>query len=112
MDNITNLPGAVALDLDSMERPAKDIKPPFRFVVAEREITMLDPAEIDWRDLITLESPMQFINFTMSQDDRTFLLAQDLPGWKFNQLMDAYYRHYDLESLIRNAQREQRMSGI
>ena len=111
-DNVTALPGRITLDLDAAARPDGEVKPPFVVVVKGREISMEDPAELDWRDLILLESPTEFLRLALSAEDRKFLLAQDLPGWKFNQLMEAYYSHYDLDEKVRQARRQQQLGGI
>lgn len=111
-DNVTALPGRISIDLDSEERPEGDVKPPFVAVVKGREITMTDPAELDWRDLIMLESPTEFLRLALAPADRKFLLEQDLPGWKFNKLMEAYYAHYDLEEKVRQARRQQTLGGF
>lgn len=110
-DNVTALPGRITLDLDSEERPEKDVKPPFVANIKGREIGMRDPAELDWRDLLLLESPMDFLRLSTTPEDRKFLLEQDLPGWKFNRLMEAYYAHYDLDEKVRQARRQQRLDG-
>lgn len=110
--NVHDLPGRISLDLDHAARPEGDVKPPFVVVVNGREIRMEDPADLDWRDLVLLESPTEFLRLSLSSEDRKFLLEQSLPGWKFNQLMEAYYSHYDLDEKVRAAQRQQRLSGL
>lgn len=111
-DNVTALPGSITLDLDAAQRPANEVKPPFVVKIQDREIGMKDPAELDWRDLILMESPTEFLRLSLSKEDREFLLSQDLPGWKFNQLMEAYYTHFDLDEKVRSARRQERLSGV
>lgn len=111
--NVTHLPEpGVILDLDTVERPAKDIKPPFIVNVGERKITMTDPSEIDWRDLATVEIPADLLRVAMTSDDRAYLVGLALPAWKFNRLMEAYYTHYDLEDKIREAKRQAQFAGL
>lgn len=110
MTDVSTLPQNISLDLDVATRD--DEKPPFRVVVSERTIEMKDPAELDWRDLILLDSPTEFIRLALSKDDREFLYAQDLPGWKFNKLMEAYYGHFDLEEKLHEARRNQRLQSV
>lgn len=111
-ENVTNLPGRISLDLDSESRPDAEVKPPFVVVVAGREITMEDPANLDWRDLLLLESPTDFLRLSLSAEDRKFLLEQSLPGWKFNKLMEGYYTHFDLDEKVRQARRQQQLGGF
>lgn len=110
-DNLHQLPSNISLDLDAEKRPESEIKPPFVAMVKGREITMTDPAELDWRELILLESPTEFLRLSLSAEDRKFLLEQDLPGWKFNRLMESYYSHYDLEEKVRKARQQQRLAS-
>jgi hypothetical protein len=112
-DNVTRLPEpGVILDLDTVERPASEVKPPFVVNVGERKIKMEDPSEIDWRDLATVEIPADLLRVAMSNDDRVYLTGQALPAWKFNRLMEAYYTHYDLEDKIREAKRQAQFAGL
>lgn len=112
-DNVTRLPEpGVILDLDSVERKPSEIKPPFVVSVGERKITMDDPSEIDWRDLASVEIPADLLRVAMSSEDRTYLVSQALPAWKFNRLMEAYYTHYDLEEKIREAKRQAQFAGL
>lgn len=112
MTDVTTLPQSINLDLDAAERPAEEIKGPFRFNVKDRTVTMSDPADLDWRDLILLDSPTEFIRLALQPEDRQFLLEQPLPGWKFNLLMEGYYKHYDLEEKLREARRNQRLQSV
>jgi hypothetical protein len=106
-DNVTRLPEpGVILDLDAEERDPKDVKPPFVAKVGDRNITMADPSEIDWRELASVEIPQDLLRVAMSKEDRNHLQRTALPGWKFNRLMEAYYTHYDLEEKIRAAKRQ------
>lgn len=102
------LPENVVLDLDSVEREEKF--DPFTVRIAGRTITMTDPAEIDWQDLLALETPVDFLRFCMSADDRDFLAEQRIPGWKLGRLMEAYQRHYKLEEQIAAARRRSSLS--
>lgn len=106
-DNVSHLPEpGVILDLDLEERDPKDVKPPFVTKVNGRNITLADPGEIDWKDLAGVEIPADLLHVAMSSEDRQHLWKADLPGWKFNRLMEAYYTHYDLEQKIRDAKRQ------
>lgn len=109
-DNVTHLPDPdVILDLDNEERPKEDVKPPYVVKIGDKKLTFADPAEIDWRDLAAVEIPADLLRVAMSREDRIHLQKQELPGWKFNRLMESYYQHYDLEEKIRNAKRQQQL---
>lgn len=107
-DNVTNLPTpGVVLDLDAMERPAKDVKPPFVVRVGGKDITFADPSELDWKDLVDINHPGQLVGISLSRADRDHILTTDLPTWKFGELMDSYYTHYDFDKKIEEARRRQ-----
>jgi len=106
-DNVTHLPEpGVVLDLDAEERPSKDVLPPFVVTIGGRNVTFADPTEIDWKLLAEVDLPVDLLRVAMSKEDRKHLSSVDLPGWKFNRLMEAYYTHYDLEDKIRDAKRQ------
>lgn len=111
-DNVQDLPQHITLDLDAETRPEGDVKPPFAVNINGRRIVMEDPADLDWRDLMLLESPTEFLRLSLSKEDRKYLLEQNLPGWKFNRFMEAYYSHYDLDEKVRQAQRQQRLTSV
>lgn len=110
MTDVTQLPGTVDLDLDALERPAEEASiQPFTVKIAGRTITMTDPQEIDWQDLVDLESPVEFMRHCVNDDDRAHIRKQSIPGWKIGQLMEAYMEHYRLEDRIAQAQRRRRL---
>lgn len=110
--NVTQLPEAgVMLDLDLETRPEKDVKPPFVVQVEGRKVTLNDPTEIDWRDLASVEQPADLLRVAMTREDRNYLYDLELPTWKFNRLMEAYYTHYDLEDKIATAKRQASFRG-
>lgn len=112
-DDVTHLPTpGVILDLDLAERDPKDVKPPFTIRVGGRVITFVDPNEIDWQRLAEVAIPADLIHVSLTREDREHLLGQKMPTWKFNDLMKAYYDHYDLEDKIAAARRQQRLTGI
>jgi hypothetical protein len=59
-----------------------------------------------------METPTEFLRLSLSKEDREFLLAQNLPGWKSNRLMEAYYTHFDLDEKVRSARRQERLSAV
>ena len=87
----------VEFNLDSLER--EQTYRPFTVNVNDRVITMNDPAELDWRQLLEIEQPAMFLRHCISQDDRDYLREQKIPGWKFGKMIEAYQRHYGLDTL-------------
>ena len=88
----------VHFNLDTAER--KEEFELFAAVVRDRRIEISDPAEIDYRDLLTIENPMQFFRFCMSQEDRDFLSEQNLKGWELGLLLESYLSHYRAKERI------------
>ncbi len=66
----------------------------FATVIRERRIEISDPAEIDFKDLLSIDNPMQFFRFCMKQEDRDFLAEQNLKGWELGRLLDRFLTHY------------------
>ena len=112
-DNVSHLPApGVVLDLDTLERDPKDVKPPFVVNVAGKALTFADPSDLEWQDLAAVQVPQDLLRVAMSREDRHHLAEAKLPSWKFNKLMEGYYNHYDLESKIENARRQAQLGGL
>lgn len=110
-DNVTNLPEpGVILDLDTIERPADQVKDPFRVRVGGKVVTFKDPNEIGWQELADIQGPNDLVYVSLERGDREHLFDAELPAWKFNELMKSYYDYYDFEKKIREAQRQQQMN--
>ena len=87
-ENVTHLPEpGVVLDLDAWERPASEIKPPFKTKVGGKVVSFKDPAEIDWRDLASVQIPSDLFSVSLSTVDRAHMREQPLAGGAFNHLM-------------------------
>jgi hypothetical protein len=111
-DNVTHLPEpGVILDLDAESRPEKDVKPPFVVKIGGKNVAFADPTEIDWKALAAVEIPADLLRVAMSREDRKHISETNLPGWKFNLLMQSYYDHYDLEDKIRAAKNQAAFGG-
>lgn len=111
-DNVTRLPRpGVILDLDAEERPESEVKPPFVVTVGGKDVTLEDPANIDWKKLAAVDIPADLLHVAMSKEDRKHIFDTEMPGWKFNRFMDAYYNHYDLEEKIREAKQRQQFGA-
>lgn len=92
----------VDFDLDAVQRP--QTYKPFVFSVKDaangdqpRVITLSDPAELDYQKLLEIESPMGFLRYVASQEDRDFLATAKIEGWRLGALMEAYYRHFGMD---------------
>lgn len=102
-------PEKITFNLDELERPAEEKVEPFVVVIAGRPITMTDPAELDWQDLLEIENPTDFLRHCVSSDDRRFIADQAIPGWKFGKLIETYMFHYKMDEQIAKARRQQRI---
>lgn len=90
--------GKVHFDLDTVERD--ETFEPFAVTIKGRRIVISDPADIDYQDLLTVQQPLEFFKFTMSQEDRDYLREQHFPGWRLGKLFEAYLDHYKAEERI------------
>jgi hypothetical protein len=97
----------IMLDLDALERDQvrglQKAKPPFRFKVNGRPVTLADPADIDSLALMTMEeTPQRFFRTTCTDVDYLFMLdvletPGAFPGYKFRALMQQYHTYYGLD---------------
>lgn len=106
------LPVRLDLDLDAYERKPEDIIPPFVVRLGGRVISMGNPEEIDWQDLVSLTNPVQFLKYAVSKEDRTFIVSLSLPAYKLNKLMQAYQTHFKIQERVDAVQREERLRAI
>lgn len=105
---VSKLPEHIDFDLDAYERPAEEIIPDFRIKLGERVITMTNPDEIDWKDLLDISDPVAFLRYSVSAEDRNFILGLDLPSHKFGKLMESYYAHFHIEERMEKARQAER----
>lgn len=93
----------ISINLETIERE-KTYKPFSAFIPATkageegRKITMTDPAELDWQDLLEVDQPQKFLRYCISDEDKEWLLEQKIKGWQFAKLIEAYMKHYGLGS--------------
>lgn len=87
----------IHLDLNSVERDVK--YDPFVFDWKGRVISLTDPAELDYRKLLEVDTPVGFLKFTASQEDRDFLASAEgtMESWRLNLLVEAYYKHFGID---------------
>ena len=93
-DNVRHLNQNVTLNLDELER---DSKPPFSFVVAGERVVLKDPHEIDFKDLMEIDHPAKFLRYALDDAGKDVLSKADVPGWKFNKVIEAYMDYYGLD---------------
>jgi hypothetical protein len=85
----------IDLNLDTLERD-RDF-PEFSFALEDHRYTMVNPGDIDWKDLMGISSVAQFFKFAMSEDDWQAFREARLAGWKLNKLFETYAKHYGLD---------------
>lgn len=87
----------IHLDLNSVERDVHYND--FVFDWKGRTMSLSDPAELDFRKLLEVDTPIGFLRFTMSQEDRDFLASEEgqMETWRMNKLIEAYYRHFGID---------------
>lgn len=106
-DNVTNLPDKrITFDLDAEER--EDAPEVFVANVNGRAISMQDPEELDWKDLLDITQPVDFIKYAVAEEDRQYIFAQKIKSWKLNRLMERYMDHYGLKEKLAEADRRQK----
>ena len=66
--------------------------------VESRAVTMTDPTDIDWVDLLDINEPLQFLRYCVTAEDREFIKTCPIEGWRFGKLIEAYQRHYGLDT--------------
>ena len=93
-DNVTQLNQRVAVNLDELER---DQKPPFAFVHDGQRVEMVDPRELDFKDLMAIEHPANFLKYALSDAAKKLLAETKMPGWKFDRLIEEYMKYYDID---------------
>lgn len=110
--NVTRLPSkAIALNLDEMEKDEKDVYEPFTIVLFEREMTLIDPTDMDYRDLASVEDPVDFARYAFTLEDRQFLAEKTVPTWQFGKIFAAYNEHFGLTKRVTEAREQAKRAG-
>lgn len=112
MSDVTTLPVSVDFDLDAAQRPEKDVKAPFTARIGGRVVSFKDPEDLDWKDLLSIEDPIGFLRYSVTEEDRIHIVGQKMAGWQLGQLMEAFQQHYGFEDKIAEAQRKARLQGL
>ena len=87
------------IDLNLDEETRDTSYQPFVFYWKGRTISLSDPAELDYRQLLEVESPVGFLRYTASQEDRDFLASEEgkMEGWRLGRLIEKYYKHFGMD---------------
>lgn len=87
------------IDLNLDEEKRDTSYQPFVFAWKGRTISLSDPAELDYRKLLEVDSPVGFLKFTASQEDRDFLASPEgtMESWRLGRLVERYYAHFGLD---------------
>lgn len=93
-DNVVQMNQRINTNLDAMTR---DSKPPFAASINNRRFEMKDPAEIDFKDLMEVQHPANFLKYALDDDAKKVLAEETIPGWKFEKLIREYMEYYDLD---------------
>lgn len=86
----------VQFNLETAERE-KSYEPYTVALTGGVVITMTDPAELDWKEILLIENPSDFFKFCVSDEDKDHLRKEKIPGWKMRLLIEDYQRHYGLD---------------
>jgi hypothetical protein len=105
---VSNLPQSFDLDLDSYQKPVEEQIAPFTVKLGQRIVTFNNPDEVDWKDLLDITDPVQFIRFSCSREDREFIFGQKLEGYKMAKLMEAYMTHFKIDEKVDRARQAER----
>lgn len=84
-------------DLDALER--EDGVEPFVAQINGKPITMADPKDIDWQDLVTVntdDAVQLFEAAITNEDELEHFYASSVPAWKLDKLVEAYLTHYGM----------------
>ena len=87
------------LDLDSVEReyPRTKVAPkPYIVKWAGKVIQMIDPAELDWQDVIDVDDGPSLLKVAIRDEDKEHVETAPLPAWKLQLVFEGYMKHFGL----------------
>jgi hypothetical protein len=90
----------VNLDLDSLDK--FDVVPDavaeeFTFRLKGQVFTMVDPRDIDWKDVLqSIRNPAMFMRYAMPADQQDVFYALGMPAWQLGVLMNRWHKHYKM----------------
>jgi hypothetical protein len=85
----------IALNLDTLER--EDAKEPFIVVIDGEPMEFKDAADVEWDVLAEMDTPQEFFEVCLDDEQRKRLYDSKLPAWKFRKLWEGYQTHYGLD---------------
>lgn len=99
----------VAFDMDTVTRPASEFEAnPFvaRLVKRDqdgaelevRNVVFKDPSNLPWQTQMEISNAVQFLRHCVSSSDRDFIVDLEMEGWKFNELIKRFLRHYKIDA--------------
>ena len=100
----------VHLNLDTAEREEEFEL--FATVINGRRIEISDPADLDYKELLAIETPLQFFRYTMAEEDRDYLAEQNLKGWRLGLLLESYLKHYRAQERIDERLEQRKKMGF
>lgn len=107
-DNVKQLPVNVDFDLDAYQRPEADIIPPFVVRLGGKVIEMQNPDDMDWKDLLDITDPVNFLRYSVTADERAHIFSLEIPGHKLNELMERYQAHFKIQEKVQRARQAAR----
>lgn len=92
-------PPVSSLSLADLEREGDDEKEPFTVDLPNGStVTIGDPAELVWSDVVGL-NPIEVFEEAMTEEDYyTLVVDGGLKGWQFGKIFDAWARYYGMGS--------------
>jgi hypothetical protein len=97
---------SVVLDLDALDREqATGTAPPPLFTFRHKGHTwaLMDPADMDWSDVITgLGNPLMFLHYGLgsyTEEERAEFFKEPLQLWKMQALTKRYREHFGLPAV-------------
>lgn len=91
-------------DLDALDK--KSVLPnvtevPFRFLLDGQRYTMMDPRDVDWKDVLDgISNPIMFMRLAMDDPEAADrFISVKLAGWKLSALFDNWQKHFGVEGM-------------
>lgn len=93
----------IMLDLDALEKAdyvTDAVLKPFVFKHAGKTWELIDPRDLDWRDLMRgLRNPAAFMGMAMPKDQQEDFLEEPCAGWKMDAIFTNWQAHYKVTGL-------------
>lgn len=90
----------VSLDLDTLSKfdVLEDaVEEPFTIRLKSKVFTMIDPRDIDWKDIFqSLRNPVMFMRYAMPEDQQDVFYSLGMPAWQLGVIMERWHKHYKM----------------